>query len=146
MIVTADETGRIVIVANAGYPAPENEVNGHKAANPTMTVTEIPPVSPDYWHVVNGAPAIRPRMELQPPPESVLANGEAVATISGIPAGATYRVTGNSLVPEASGAVDDGSLELTFASPGIYTILIELFPYQPERFAITAQPTGGGPG
>lgn len=145
MIVTADETGKIVIVANAGYPAPENEVNGHKAANPGMTVTEIPPISPDHWHVFDGAPAIRPRMELQAPPGAVLANAEAVATISGIPAGASYRVTGNFAVAEVSGVVDDGSLELTFASPGLYTILIELFPYQPTRFAVTAQPTGGGP-
>lgn len=145
MIVTADETGRIVIVANAGYPAPETEVNGHKAANPGMTVTQIPPVSPEHWYVLDGAPAIRPMMEAVTSTDHVLANDEDVATITGVPAGATFRVEGGPLQP-VTGTVDDGSLELTFGHPGLYTVTIERFPYQTVRFAITAQATGGGAG
>jgi hypothetical protein len=95
-----------------------------------------------HWntHYITGTP---PTVTARPTPactldkSTITANGTDTATLSGIPTGASVRVT------DSNGATDytvnDGTLEITADEPGTITITVTpAFPYKPLTVTVTA--------
>jgi hypothetical protein len=82
----------------------------------------------------NGIPTItpRPEMSLTLDKQTIAADAEDMATISGIPAGATVTSSENSAV------VDSGSLEFVTDQVGTHTLKFEFFPYLDAEVTINA--------
>jgi len=83
-----------------------------------------------YW---NGAPTLRPVMGTTIDTLSVVANSANFCTISGIVQGAEVFVNN-----ELQGIVNDGNAELTFDTPGVYTVELILFPYVNDGYVVNA--------
>jgi hypothetical protein len=91
-------------------------------------------------HYIAGSP---PAVTARPSPAcpldkpTITADGLDTATVSGIPTGASVRVT------DSNGATDytvnDGTLEVTADEPGTITITVTpAFPYKPLTVTVTA--------
>lgn len=68
------------------------------------------------YYVADGVLVAKQAMSLTVSPDSIPADGETVATVSGIPVGSQAVVSGQTVT------VDDGSMELTFDLPGTYIV------------------------
>lgn len=92
------------------------------------------------YHYIAGSP---PAVTARPTPASTLdkstitANGTDAATLSGIPAGSSVRVTDSNGTTDYT--VNDGTLEITADDPGTITITVTpAFPYKPLTVTVTA--------
>lgn len=77
----------------------------------------------------------RPAMLAALDVDTVVADGVAAATLSGLPMPATVRVRGPI---RARQIIPDGNVVLTFDMAGIYFIEIISFPYRDQRFRLVA--------
>jgi hypothetical protein len=84
------------------------------------------------WHVLDGARTPKEALSFSLDTDTVPADGESVATVSGLPVGirATLGIW--------SAQVDDGELELTFDLPGTYTFSLSHPQYLPGEVTIYA--------
>ena len=85
--------------------------------------------------VQDGRIVDRPALDYRLSARSAPADGTSVVTLSGVPAGASIDILGPA---GASGAASGADIELTFALPGRYTILIKLFPYLDVKETVDA--------
>ena len=83
-------------------------------------------------YIKNEVATPRPEMSLTLDKQTIAADAEDMATISGIPAGATVTSSENSAV------VDSGSLEFVTDQVGTHTLKFELFPYLDAEVTINA--------
>lgn len=87
-------------------------------------------------YVVDGQLQDRPLLSLELSKASATANGMDEITVSGIPMGAQAVLYGAGIVRR--GQVDTGTLTITFAATGDYTLEIKAFPYQNYRETLHA--------
>jgi hypothetical protein len=85
--------------------------------------------------VVAGEVRPRPSMPCRSSAVTVPADGHTTITLTGVPVGAAVRIVGPTA---ASGSADGADIVLTFALPGQYTVLLELFPYIEVKEVINA--------
>lgn len=128
MIVFYDpETMLEVGTVDCAYPlSPEERTKFENLENGPFV--EVPPRSPEFWYVHEGEYRIRPQLTVTWDKQTVVADGEDVVTISGIPAGAKVKIqqadTAAAIIHEG------GDLPLSFLMPGDAFITIEHLPYQ----------------
>lgn len=91
-------------------------------------------------HYIAGSP---PAVTARPAPactldkSTITANGLDTATLSGIPTGASVRVTDSNGPTDYT--VNDGTMEITADGPGTITIAVTpAFPYKPLTVTVTA--------
>lgn len=84
-----------------------------------------------------GTPALAPKLDMAPTisATTVIADGTATITISGLPDPAHIAIAGPN---QASGEVTGGEVALSFDAPGTYTVRAEAFPYLPWTVSIDA--------
>lgn len=87
------------------------------------------------YYVLDGAVVPRPSMGIEVSATTVPADGVSEVTLSGVPAGALVRIAGP---VKNEGQTEGGPITLTFAIPGVYEILLDLFPYQESKVTIHA--------
>lgn len=89
--------------------------------------------SDDLIHYVDGGLIVnRPTMPCTIDKPQILADGNDLATISGLPEPCTVSFKGEEY------EVTDGSFSFTANIPGIFTVEIEAFPYLPATFTVEA--------
>lgn len=77
----------------------------------------------------------KPAMNTSLDTATIPADGTTLATITGIPAGATVTIIGLSFW---QGVVNDGSVSITADAVGAYNVAIDLFPYLKQEYSIDA--------
>lgn len=125
------ETGRILYSGNCTNV----ELEVHRTHGPLLTVNCD--VRLDYVDLTGQLPQLhaRPFMNLVIPPLIVPADGNSTLIIGNIPAGTNVNIQGPVTM---SGVTEGEDLELAFSVVGIYTVLINNFPYNDERLEIHA--------
>jgi hypothetical protein len=94
----------------------------------------------DTQYISSGSPTTRPTLSLTWNKTTITADGSDSATVaSGIPNPTNYRI----IVPAGIQSISDGTITtgtLTFTADlsGIYTIILDSFPYQTYKQNITA--------
>jgi len=123
-------TGEVITTGSA----PDNMVDLQSAPGLNRYVGQVDPVH-QYIDVTD--PANPVVADKQPLPytvdkTTVVADGVDIVTISGLPDSAEVEVSGAVATPTA------GVVELTFASPGDYTVQMRAFPYLDAEVTIHA--------
>lgn len=121
-----DQTGQIKHSWFWATDDPPSPYPDNLTLNAGDEVYEDTETSPDDWeafqrnlgayYVADGVRIAKPEMSLMLDTDTVPADGETLATISGIPAGTTAIVGDQLLI------VDDGMLEMSFDLPGEYEV------------------------
>ena len=88
-------------------------------------------------YLPGGVLTARPPLSCTLDKATITANGLDTATLSGIPAGSSVRVTDSNGTTDYT--VNDGTMEVTADDPGAITITVTpAFPYKPLTITVTA--------
>jgi hypothetical protein len=88
-------------------------------------------------YALDGALTARPLPACTLDKTTIIADGLDTATLSGIPAGSSVRVTDSNGTTDYT--VNDGAMEITADEPGTITITVTpAFPYKPLTVTVTA--------
>lgn len=132
-----DAQGRIVQVgtcARADLPLQDRTAEG------LARLAAAADLDRDYVALSGPEPVVAPRPALGAglAPAVIAADGAAVATITGLPAGTRVTVRRAGGLPLFQGTVDDGVFAFTTDQAGVYAVHLEHFPHLDQSLEITA--------
>ena len=87
-----------------------------------------------YVDTSSNSVVARPSLILSIDKTTIVADGVDTATITGIPANATFAIPSRKL----SGVISDGVLEVTSNVAGAFDVIVELFPFRVWKATIVA--------